>query len=113
MDRSIIFMDSISHRPGTPGRMVVTSEWKSAVWRQTEIFPEPDQRICPTGKSLLIFRNRVKAWNQKYFAFAVGQIKTRTAAILFRGGASAIVTNVGMGCGGRGSVRRGRDCRAS
>ena len=28
----------------------------------------------PSGKSLLIFRNRVKPENQKYSAFAVGQI---------------------------------------
>ena len=27
---------------------------------------------CPTGKSLLIFRNRVKPQNQKYFAFPEG-----------------------------------------
>jgi hypothetical protein len=30
--------------------------------------------ICPSGKSLLIFRNRVKPENEKYSAFAVGQI---------------------------------------
>jgi hypothetical protein len=29
---------------------------------------------CPTGKSLRIFRNSVKPKNQKYSAFAVGQI---------------------------------------
>jgi hypothetical protein len=28
----------------------------------------------PTGKSLLIYGNRVKPRNKKYFAFAVGQI---------------------------------------
>jgi hypothetical protein len=32
------------------------------------------RQINPTGKSLLIFRNRVKPRNQKYSAFAVGQI---------------------------------------
>jgi len=31
-------------------------------------------QLCPTGKSLLIFRSRIKPQNQKYFAFAVGQI---------------------------------------
>ena len=31
-------------------------------------------RPASTGKSLLIFRNRVKPRNQKYFAFADGQI---------------------------------------
>jgi hypothetical protein len=35
------------------------------------IFPAT---IDPTGKSLLIFRNRVKTGNQKYFASAIGQI---------------------------------------
>ena len=29
---------------------------------------------CPTGKSLLIFRNHVKSQNQKYSARCVGQI---------------------------------------
>jgi hypothetical protein len=77
-------------------------------------FIEPIQQILPGRANHFGFSEiKVKPWNQKYFAFAVGQIKTRTAAVLFRGGASAIVTNVGMGCGGRGSVRRGRDCRAS
>src|SRR5258707_9238621 len=41
-----------------------------------------DQRNYPTGKSLLIFRTRVKPRNQKYSAFAVGQISARTSAVL-------------------------------
>ena len=32
------------------------------------------RQINPTGKALLIFRNNVKPGNQKYSAFAVGQI---------------------------------------
>jgi hypothetical protein len=32
------------------------------------------RQIDPTGKSLLIFRSDVKPGNQKYSAFAVGQI---------------------------------------
>jgi hypothetical protein len=32
------------------------------------------RQIDPTGKSILIFRSRVKPKNQKYSAFAVGQI---------------------------------------
>src|SRR5258705_5450475 len=51
-------------------------------------------------------QNPVQPSLQKYFAFAVGQIKTRSPAVLSRGGALAIVTNVGAGCGGRGSVGR-------
>ena len=38
-------------------------------------FPEPIQQVCPTGKSLLIFRNRVKPRNQKYFASPLTQIR--------------------------------------
>ncbi|MEH2508155.1 hypothetical protein V1290_006966 [Bradyrhizobium sp. AZCC 1578] len=69
------------------------------------------------GKSLLIFRNQVKPWNQKYSASRQTQITGKTPAIPSRRrGALAIVTNVGTGCGGRGSVGRvdvvaGRLCR--
>jgi hypothetical protein len=35
---------------------------------------EQAREIDPTGKSLRIFRNRVKPRNQKYFAFVAGQI---------------------------------------
>ena len=53
---------------------------------------------CPTGKSLLIFRNRVKAWSQKHFPFAVGQISASTSAVPAREeGRIAIVTDVGHG----------------
>jgi hypothetical protein len=43
---------------------------------------------------------------QKNSASPQTQIKTITRAVLSRGGALAIVTNVGAGCGGRGSVGR-------
>ena len=39
------------------------------------------RQINPTGKSLLIFRNRVKPPKSKYSAFAAGQISARTPAI--------------------------------
>ncbi|MEH2501791.1 aconitase B [Bradyrhizobium sp. AZCC 1578] len=59
------------------------------------------------GKSLRIFRNRVKPWNQKYSASRQTQITGKDLAIPSRRrGALAIVTNVGTGCGGRGSVGR-------
>src|SRR5258708_28070109 len=38
------------------------------------------RKMRRTGKSLLMFRNRVKPRNQKYSAFAVGQISARTSA---------------------------------
>jgi hypothetical protein len=41
-----------------------------------------DQRICPTGKSLLIFRNRVKPRKQKYFASRSTQISSLIRAVL-------------------------------
>jgi hypothetical protein len=56
-----------------------------------------------TGKSLPIFRNRVKPRNQKYFAFHVGQITGICRAILGpHEGRFAIVTMRRVkGCGGR------------
>jgi len=56
------------------------------------------RQINPTGKSLLIFRNGVKPRNQKYSAFAVGQISARTPAVPCpQEGRFAIVTDVGCG----------------
>src|SRR5258706_11024933 len=47
---------------------------------------------------LLIFRNRVKPRNQKYSAFAVGQISASTSAVPCpQEGRFAIVTDVGCG----------------
>jgi hypothetical protein len=60
-----------------------------------------------------ITQKSVQPLLKKYSAFAVGQIISTTPAILSRRGALAIVTNVGTGCGGRGSIGRdviaGRD----
>jgi hypothetical protein len=39
------------------------------------------RQIDPTGKSLLIFGNRVKPRNKKYFAFPEGQIRGTSIAI--------------------------------
>jgi hypothetical protein len=56
------------------------------------------RQINPTGKSLPIFRNRVKPRNQKYSAFAAGQISATTSAVLYpQEGRFAIVTDVGCG----------------
>ena len=76
--------------------------------------PRNDGRNCPTGKSLLIFRNRVKPKNQKEskilrFRRRANQRHRLAYPVPLRG-ASAIVTNVGTGCGGRGCApdeRRG------
>jgi hypothetical protein len=43
---------------------------------------------------------------QKYSASLFTQITFKTPAVPSLAGALAIVTNVGMGCGGRGSVGR-------
>jgi hypothetical protein len=45
---------------------------------------EQIQQICPTGKSLLVFRNRVKPLLQKYFCFRLTQISSLIRAVLFR-----------------------------
>jgi hypothetical protein len=45
---------------------------------------EQIQQICPTGKSLLIFRNRVKPLSQKYFASRLTQIRCISPDVLFR-----------------------------
>jgi hypothetical protein len=49
---------------------------------------------------------------QKYFASRLTQITGLSRASHPLGGALAIVTDVGMGCGGRGSVVAQGDCRA-
>jgi hypothetical protein len=41
-------------------------------------------KICPTGKSLLIFRSRVKPLLQKYFASFPAQISSLIRAVPFR-----------------------------
>ena len=53
---------------------------------------------CPTGKSLLIFRNRVKPRNQKYFASRLTQIRCISEPVPCpQEGRFAIVTDVGCG----------------
>jgi hypothetical protein len=65
---------------------------------------------CPTGKSLLIFRNRVKPRNQKYSASRLPQITPTTSAIPRpQEGRIAIVTDVG--CGERWPRHAGRATR--
>ena len=59
------------------------------------------------GKSLLIFGNRVKPRNQKYSAFHVGQITGISFANpAHTRGVSRSSRCVGLGCDGRGRVRR-------
>jgi hypothetical protein len=62
------------------------------------------RQINPTGKSLLIFRNRVKPRNQKYFCFRPTQISSliRTSRSDKRG--VAHVTNVGRDAVDAGSA---------
>src|SRR5437868_13966781 len=51
---------------------------------------------CPTGKSLLIFRNGVKPRLQKYFCFLPTQISSLIRTVSFHTeGRIAIVTNAG------------------
>src|SRR5712675_676864 len=73
------------------------------------------RQIDPTGKSLLIFRNGVKPRNQKYSAFAVGQISARTSAVPCpQEGRFAIVTDVGCGSiSGRTVLAKPRAHRAA
>src|SRR6266702_3595453 len=66
---------------------------------------------CPTGKSLgrvaLPLSNHFSISRRDIPVHPVGQIRGITSAVSsLNEGALAIVTNVGMGCGGRGSVGR-------
>src|SRR5258706_5382102 len=70
---------------------------------------------CPTGKSLLIFRNRVKPPLQKYFPSHLTQISSLIHAVPSLRGACARYGR-GAGCGGRCGAcdercRRGRPSR--
>src|SRR5260370_15916210 len=65
------------------------------------------RQINPTGKSLLIFRSRVKPRNQKYSAFALGQISARTSAVLPTEG-RAHVTNAERDAMDAAASRRAR-----
>jgi hypothetical protein len=65
----------VSLKPG-----VSASSERSGLWR----LPWPTVRASQTGttdKSLLIFRNRVKAHNQKYSAFVLTQISRITPPV--------------------------------
>src|SRR5437016_1012110 len=69
---------------------------------------------CPTGKSLLIIRNRVKPENQKYSAFHVEQINgTSFAHPGPQEGRFAIVTIRGSECDGRFCFRHARACKTT
>ena len=65
------------------------------------------RQINPTGKSLLIFRNRVKPGNQKYSAFVLGQISRITPLVSRRMRGARERHERAVRCGGRG----GRDGR--
>src|SRR5258705_8853604 len=62
-------------------------------------------RTCPTGKSLLISRNRVKSRNQKYFCFRPTQISSNSCRPVPQEGRLAIVTNAGRDAMDVGSAR--------
>src|SRR5258708_28208312 len=71
-----------------------------------QIFAFGLRQINPAGKSLLIFRNRVKPRNQKYFVSGLTQIRCISRASRPTRGAIARRHERGAGCGGRESVRR-------
>src|ERR1700720_888901 len=58
----------------------------------------------PTGKSLLIFRNRVKSQKQKYFCFRSTQIRCISIAVLSHQRGVAHVTNAGRDAVDAGSA---------
>jgi len=71
--------------------------------------PSPPQLLaCLSGKS----RHRLVQSPKEIFLFSATQISAITAAVSsLNEGRIMIVTNVGMGCGGRGSVGRETDRR--
>jgi hypothetical protein len=64
-------------------RATVGGQWRFAFCGPGEIV-EPIQQMCPTGKSLLILRNRVKPRNRKYFASPPTQISSLIRTVSFR-----------------------------
>src|SRR6266478_1677047 len=58
--------------------------------------------FCPTGKSLLIFRNGVKPRSQKYFCLLPRPISSLIVAVLSRQEGRCARHQRGAGCGGRG-----------
>jgi len=70
------------------------------------------RQIDPTGKSLLIFRNRVKPRHQKYFCFRLTQISSLIRAVPSQERGVAHVINVGrdaVDAGGACDERAGAD----
>jgi hypothetical protein len=73
--------------------------------------------ICPTGKSVVSRKKPVHPLAKKYFACAVGQIKSTHCRVPFLKGAFRDRHGRGAGCGGRGradetgGADRGRQCR--
>ena len=63
------------------------------------------RQIDPTGKSLLIFRNRVKPRNQKYFPSRLTQISSLIRTVLSHRGALRNVNNAGRDAMDVGSAR--------
>ena len=70
-------------------------------------------RAQPNLLSAIKLMLSVQSHPKKYSRFRHAQISATNTASHPSRGALAIVTNVGMGCGGRGSVGRERDRRAS
>src|SRR6476659_10604791 len=70
-------------------------------------------QICPTGKSLLIFRNRVKPLLQKYFASLPTQISSLIRTVPARQEGRCARHQRGAGCGGRGGVRQATASRTN
>jgi hypothetical protein len=62
---------------------------------KTAILFNQINRFCPTGKSLLVFRNRVKPLLQKYFCFSQTQISSLIRPVPSHRGALANVINAG------------------
>jgi hypothetical protein len=60
--------------------------------------------LVPDGQITSDFPKSCQAQESKIFLFAFHPNHFTSLAIRFRRGALAIVTNVGTGCGGRGSV---------
>jgi hypothetical protein len=59
------------------------------------------QQNCPTGKSLLVCRNRVKPQNKKYFAFTEFRLALYHIHPVSVRGACHDRHERGAGCGGR------------
>ena len=91
------------HVIAAPARSMPTAGRNTAmqhVARSNEI-PEPSQAHCSVGKSLLMFRNRVKSREQKYFASHFGKSEIELRRLIPEEGRRPSSLNVGMGCGGR------------